>query len=103
MARGNETGPRNLWALAKIKMQIAMGVDFIRELVKQEPVVIRDRKLQVDWIAKGKYPLLAAPQPDEVADYMRLAVPISYLTPQEGTYLSGTLGNVAFFKPGTTP
>src|SRR3990167_2640699 len=32
-----------------------LDVDFFRQLVKQEPAITRDLRLQVEWLAKGKY------------------------------------------------
>lgn len=80
-----------------------LGVDFMRELAKQEPVVLRDQRLQVEWVARGKNPILLAPQPDVVADFARVSAPISYLTPQEGTYAAGITGVIAHFNKAPHP
>ncbi len=80
-----------------------MGADFMRELAKQEPAVLRDQRLQVEWVARGKYPVLLAPQPDVVADFVRVSAPINYLTPQEGTYVAGITGVIALFNKAPNP
>lgn len=70
-----------------------MNVDFMKELAKQEPIFNRDQRLQVEWVAKGKYPIILGPQVPNVTEFRKVNAPIAWVQPQEGTYLSG--GNTA--------
>ena len=74
-----------------------MNLDFMREIARQEPVILRDQRLQVDWLAKGKYPIGIAAVTDMVTEFRKAGAPLSYAEPSEGTWLgngSGGLGLV---------
>ncbi len=66
-----------------------LNLDYFRQLAKQEPVINRDQRLQVEWIAKEKYHVLFAPRPAPMMEFKRAGAPVAYAsTPSEGTYLS---------------
>lgn len=79
------------------------GLDFMRELVKQEPYIIRDQRLQVEWLAREKYPIAIQPKSDVVAGMIRAGVPLEMITPVEGTYMSSGSGNVALLNKAPNP
>lgn len=65
------------------------NLDFFRQLAKQEPMIIRDQRFQVEWLAKNKYPLLLFPRPAPMMEFIRAGATIAYgSTPVEGTYLA---------------
>lgn len=68
--------------------QKTLGLDFFRQLVKQEPVILRDDRLLVDWVARGKYSASLWARPMHVADYMAAGAPIMDIASKEGGYLS---------------
>lgn len=72
-----------------------LDLDFFRELARQEPLIMKDQRLQVEWLAQGKYAIAYGPQTAIVADFQRAGAPLSYVTPAEGTYLSAGSGNVS--------
>jgi ABC-type Fe3+ transport system substrate-binding protein len=80
-----------------------MNPDFHRQLVKQEPLVTRDRRLQVDWVARGKYPIALAPTVEVVADFQKAGAAIKWISPQEGVYLSSGAGNISYFSQAPHP
>lgn len=49
----------------------ALDLDYFRQLVRQEPLVLRDQRLQVDWLAKGKYPVALWARDPHVVEYMK--------------------------------
>ncbi len=66
-----------------------LNLDFFRQLARQEPMIIRDQRLQVDWLAKGKYHVLISPRPAPMMEFKRAGAPVAYGNPPiEGTYLS---------------
>lgn len=68
-----------------------LGWDFVRELAKNEPIILRDQRLMVEWIAKGKYPVLLAPEPEIANEFKRAGAPLALIFPVEGDYVtSGT-------------
>lgn len=76
---------------------IIMGYDFMKELVKQEPVITRDQRQQVEWLAQGKYPIATTTKPEIVADFQKAGVPLAYASPMEGMWTSAGGGNVALY------
>lgn len=83
-----------------------LGLDYMRALAKQEPVVIRDDRLSGDWLLRGKYPFgfnLAVES--QIAEWRRsgIPVPLQPITPKEGGYV--TVGGQAlyFFKDAPHP
>lgn len=78
--------------------EIIMGMDYMRELAKQEPVITRDRRLQVEWLAHGKYPIAIAPQADILGNFEREGAPIKKHTPVEGSHKSAGSGHIALIN-----
>lgn len=67
---------------------VIMNWDYMRELAKQEPVIITDQRLQVDWLAKGKYPVATVPQPQLFKEFQEAGSPIAAVELEEGTWLA---------------
>ena len=75
-----------------------MNLDYWRDLAKQQPVILRDQRLQMEWVAQGKYPILFFPQSAVATEFIRAGAPIATFIPAEGTYLTGASGNVAIMN-----
>lgn len=69
--------------------------DFLRQLVKQEPVITRERRLQVEWLARGKYALSVATAPEAAIEFMKLAAPVAYCKVKEGGKVGAGSGGLA--------
>ena len=65
-----------------------LNLDYMRQLAKQDPVVVRDGRLQAEWLAQGKYAIGVATQGSVIEPMMQLKVPLLQLVPEEGTYLA---------------
>lgn len=72
-----------------------MSLDYMRELAKQEPVILRDQRLEVDWLAKGRYPIGIAAVTDMVTEYRKAGAPLAYVEPAEGTWLGNGSGGLS--------
>lgn len=72
-----------------------MGWDFMEALAKQEPVIVRDQRLQIEWLAQGKYAIAFAPLTTPLAEFIKAGAPIKELTPVEGSHYTGGVGNIA--------
>lgn len=82
----------SLWA----KM---VDLDYMRALAGQDPAILTDTRLQVDWLAQGKYPLAIAAKTGVFTDFVAAGAPVNRLpAPVEGAYLSSGGGNVALVK-----
>lgn len=78
--------------------------DYMRSLARQEPAALTDTRLQVDWLAKGKYPLAIAPKTGVFTDYVKARAPVQHLpAPVEGAYLSSGGGNISLLKDRPHP
>lgn len=80
-----------------------MGEDYVRALAKQEPVIIRDMRLHVESVARGKYPIGLAADPDVLLSFKRAGAPLMKIIPVEGGgKLSGAGGLGVFNKQAHT-
>lgn len=66
-----------------------MGHDFSRELARSEVTILRDERLSVDWVAKGKYAIVIGVRPDPVTEFLNAGAPLKLIIPEEGTWLTG--------------
>ncbi len=66
------------------------GLQFMRDLAKQEPLITRDLRMQLEWIAKGKYPVGIGENIPAYNEFKKAGAPIAY---------AGT-GDRTFFSPG---
>lgn len=80
-----------------------MGLDFMRELARQEPVIISDRRLQMEWVAQGKYPVAIAPQSDTVGMFKREGAPVAQLLLTEGNYVAAGSGFIVLVSQASHP
>lgn len=83
--------------------EFIMDLDYMRELAKQEPMITRDRQLQVLWLAQGKYPVAIAPQSDILGNFEREGAPIKKHMTQEGTFKTGGSGFIALINQTPHP
>ena len=80
------------------------GADFHRQLVKQNPLILRDLRQQVEWVARGKYSVSLGPYPDVVADLLAAGAPLKIVLPREGIYIaSGASGTLSYFDRAPHP
>ncbi len=93
-------GPGNNWFTGMVNI---MGLDYLRELAKQEPIVLRDQRIQVDWLALGKYPITIQANSDAVTGAINAGVRLTEITPEEGTYMSSSQGNIALLNKAPHP
>ncbi|MFH1122217.1 MAG: hypothetical protein V1758_01000 [Pseudomonadota bacterium] len=56
----------------------------MRDLVKQEPFITRDQRLQAEGLARGKYAVAIGVQPDIQAEFIKMGTPIQTIIPEEG-------------------
>lgn len=96
MAAG--TGLLHLQGILKL-----MGEDYIRELAATKPVVLRDERLMLEWLSQGKVPILVAPKPDGLTEFIKVGAPVKGIIPKEGAFLSGGASGFSLFKNAPHP
>ncbi len=57
---------------------------YMKKLIAQEPVVLRDQRLQVEWVARGKYPVAIAPDQAQTSVMMHTGAPLKFIKAKEG-------------------
>ncbi len=81
----------NIWDLERAK-------DYLRQLIKQQDTVIeRDNRIQVETVARGKYSIGIAPNPDNLATFLNLKAPLEAVIFKEGVRVTSAAG--AFSLP----
>src|SRR3972149_11362381 len=76
----------NIWDLAKAK-------DYLTQLVgAQQTVIQRDNRLQVEEVARGKYPIGLAPNPDNMANFLKLGAPLEVVFFKQGARVTSAAG-----------
>lgn len=81
-----------------------MNLDYQRQLVKQEPMITRDARQLVEWVAKGKYPIGIGPGREIVGQFQMAGAPLEWVYPIEGEYLgSGAIGTISYVDKAPDP
>jgi iron(III) transport system substrate-binding protein len=78
----------NLWGVEGAK-------EFMRQLVKQEPAITRDRRLQAEWVARGKYAISIATNFENAIEFMNLGSPIAFAKVKEGGKIGSGAGGLS--------
>lgn len=60
------------------------ALEFLRALVKQEAVLTRDYRQQVEWVARGKYPIALWARPETINEFIPMGAPIAPVKLAEG-------------------
>ncbi len=92
------TGPGNAWVFTVAGLLgLEKARDYLRQFVKQEPALVRDYRLQIEGVAKGKYALVAGVHAPTLAEFQKLGAPVAKLRVKEGG--SATAGAGALSLP----
>ncbi len=68
-----------------------VNLDFFRRLASQGHMLTRDQELQVDWLARGKYPVVLWPSLGRLAKYSNAGAPVRVIDDiKEGTGAGST-------------
>ncbi len=94
------TGAGNSWFTP---LAVEVGLDYFRELLKQDPIVLRDQRLMVEWIAKGKYPILLGYDEIASAEFVNAGAPIGVLDLPEGGYITQGSGAISLLTKAPHP
>jgi len=78
-------------------------LEFMRQMVKQEPAFTRDTRLQVEWVAKGKYPIGVATLQEQTQAFITVGSPIAHVKVIEGVKLGSGAGGLQIPKQQAHP
>ncbi len=90
-------------AFATLIFNKILDEDFFYRLVKNNVAITRDQRLQVEWLAKGKYYVTMWHRPSEVVEFQDVGSTIEQVTPREGTQLSSAGGNLSLIDKAPHP
>ncbi len=82
---------------------LKLGEDYVRQLAKQEPLLTRDRRLLIDWIAKGRYSIGVGVYPDQYQEYKRAGAAVNNLPLKEVSYLLGGIAYLSLMDKSPNP
>ncbi len=81
-----------------------LGPAFIKAFVANKPVIIRDLRLLLESVARGKYSIAAASSYADAAALQKAGVPIAFTDfLKEGTFVSASFGSLAVMDRGPNP
>lgn len=91
------TGSASTWTTLVLEKALGWdeGKKYLQEFAKQEPVIIKDARLHVEWVARGKYPIGVGPNFGDVAELQNMGVPISWVRVAEGGMMHPGAGFLA--------
>ncbi|MBI4334567.1 MAG: extracellular solute-binding protein [Chloroflexi bacterium] len=85
-------------------VSVVLGsVDYLRDLAKQEPIIVNDARQQVEWVAFGKYPVALGGRGENKAEFVRMGAPVKMAGAVEGDYLVSGAGGVGVFDRAPHP
>ncbi len=103
MVMGDPTieGVAQSWFL--LMLERILGMDFMRQLVKQEPVITREDRVGIEGVAREKYLLAIGLHPPTVAEFRRLGAPVEPVRMKEGTPTTSSMGTVSVLSKNAHP
>lgn len=96
------SGPGSKW-FEVYGLEQFLGLDYMKALVKQEPVVVRDMRLGANWVAQGKYPFSVAIPNTTYQEFAAAGAPVAFLELKEPPYMTAGAGNLAWIKDNPHP
>lgn len=81
-----------------------LGPDFIKTLAANKPALTRDNRLQVEWLARGRYSISISSSLPSVFEFQNAGAPVKFSrTGKEGTYASASTGSVMIMERAPHP
>ena len=83
-----------------------LGIEFIRAMARQEPIITRETQQEMEWVAQGRYPILIGGTPATAFRMKEAGAPIAYLDStllKEGGYASPGWGAVSLINRAPHP
>lgn len=94
-------GAANSWFMSANSK--VMGSDFMRKMAGMDITIIRNKRLEVEWLAQGKYPVGIGLESALLLQFIKEGAPIKLITPKEGTYLTSSSSNLALIDKAPHP
>lgn len=97
-------GDGNLWFswLATRVWGLEPTKEFMQQLARQEMVIVRDKRLTSEWLARGKYPL-SQPNLEVMAEFLSAGAPMELIKTAEGGVIGGAGGYLSVVQKPAHP
>lgn len=97
-------GKGGKWFYSALKIYKGIDIDFMKALARQDPLITRDKRLQIEWLAKGKNKIALLPDNTTIKEFISLGASIDYLSPLEARPRIATgSGSLALVKNAPHP
>ncbi len=80
-----------------------INLDYWRGFVKQDPVIQRDKRLVIEWVAREKYPVGIGAGLAQVQSFVKEGAALEGLQTQEGTFVSEGSGAIGVINKRPHP
>lgn len=80
-----------------------LGWDAVREMARQEPIIIRDQRIQTEWVARGKYPLGFGVSLGIFGELQRTGAPLLLGVPSDAVYTTASGSILALMDKAPNP
>ncbi len=95
-------GPNLMAALIRIFGR-NRAMEIFREFALQEPVIMRDNRVLLEWVARGKYPILLGPSMALFSQFTSAGAPLKVLQLKEPRYIGSGPANILIFRNNPHP
>ncbi len=79
------------------------GDQYMKEFIKQEPMITRDDRVLVEGLARGKYKMGVGTIDTLFAEFKRNGAPVDMIRMIEGNFLAPSMGDVSILKNAPHP
>lgn len=79
------------------------ATELFKQLAAQQPMITRDQRQLVEWVARGRYPVGYGLSPTVYWEFKAAGAPVKALILKEPTYITGGPGNIAVFDRNPNP
>lgn len=93
------------WFQTALEVYPTIDVSFMKSLAKQEPVITRDKRLQIEWLAHGKHSISLLPDDATITEFMASGAPVETSSMKEAKppRLATSSGSLALIKNAPHP
>lgn len=95
-------GPNLMAALIRIFGK-NRALEIFRQLASQEPIIMRDNRMLLEWVAREKYPILLGPSMALFSQFTKAGAPLKVLRLKEARYIGSGPGNILIFNNSPHP
>ncbi len=79
------------------------GKEYLQQITKQDPVVLRDKRAVVEWLARNKYSIAIGADSQTYSEFKANGAPVAYLKLSEASVSTSSGGLTAMLKRAAHP